>query len=169
LADTEAHSQTTLRPATPADTPLIVCLIEELAEYERLGDRCRADPATLGEHLFGKRPYAEVIIAEHGSEPAGFALFFHTFSTFACAPSVYLEDLFVRPRFRRRGIGGLLLRRVAALAVERGCRRLEWAVLNWNRPAIEFYLRLGAEAMDGWTIYRLDGGALLAAGTDRQA
>lgn len=135
-------------------------MIRELAEYERLSHVCRAEPDRLEAQLFGASPRAEVALADWEGRPAGFALFFHTFSTFECAPSLYLEDLFVRPPFRRRGIGRALLRHLAALAVERGCRRMEWAVLDWNRSAIEFYFQLGAKAMDEWTVYRLDGEAL---------
>jgi len=150
----------TLRPARPRDAALIVRFIEELADYERLRHACRADAAALAENLFGPRACAEVILAHHGDQPAGFALFFHTFSSFECAPSLYLEDLFVRPALRGRGIGKALLARLAEIAVERGCRRMEWAVLDWNRPAIEFYRRLGARPMDDWTVFRLDEEAL---------
>jgi len=156
-----------IRPAAPDDSRRIVEMIRELAEYERLSHVCHAEPDRLEAQLFGNPPRAEVVLADWEGQPAGFALFFPTFSTFECAPSLYLEDLFVRPPFRRRGIGRALLRHLAGLAVERGCRRMEWAVLDWNRSAIDFYLELGARALDDWTVYRLDGEALreVAGGT----
>ena len=150
----------TLRPAVPEDAATLVELIGDLAEYERLSDECRADPADLAAHLFGPRPYAEVFVAEVDGTAAGFALFFHNYSTFLTKPGIYLEDLFVRPAFRGLGIGKALLSRLAALAVERGCGRLEWSVLKWNSPAIGFYLRLGAVPMEEWQVYRLAGEAL---------
>lgn len=150
----------TLRPAVPDDAELLVELIGDLAEYERLSGECHADPAALRAHLFGPRPYAEVVVAEVDGKAAGFALFFHNYSTFLTKPGIYLEDLFVRPAFRGLGIGKALLSRLAALAVERGCGRLEWSVLKWNAPAIGFYLRLGAAAMEEWQVYRLTGEAL---------
>ena len=158
-----------IRPARAADAGLIVNLIQELAVYERLRSSCRADARTLKAHLFGAAPCAEVVLAEANGvdvdwAPAGFALFFLTFSTFECAPSLYLEDLFVRPEFRRRGIGKGLLAHLASLALARGCRRMEWAVLDWNRPALDFYRDLGARPLDEWTVYRLDGEALEALG-----
>ncbi len=150
-----------LRAAVEADLPTIIELIRALAEYEREPDAVRLDPAELGRHLFGPRPYAEVLLAEtEAGENAGFALFFHNFSTWEGKPGIHLEDLFVRPQFRGRGFGRALLSAVASLAVERGCARLEWAVLDWNEPAIGFYLRLGASALDEWTTYRVEGGAL---------
>lgn len=150
----------TIRPACPDDAATLVNLIRELAVYERLEDHARATPEALREHLFGPRPYAEALIAEAGGEPAGFALFFSTFSTFRAQPSLYLEDLFVRPSQRGRGLGKALLARLAELAARRGCGRLEWAVLNWNEPALGFYRSLGARPLDEWTVYRLDGEAL---------
>jgi GNAT superfamily N-acetyltransferase len=149
-----------LRSATPADVPLILRFIRELAEYERLAHEAVADEGQLTAALFGTRPYAEVVLAEAGGEPAGFALFFHDFSTFVGRPGIYLEDLYVRPAMRGRGVGARLLAHLAALAVERGCARLEWAVLDWNEPAIGFYRRLGARPMDEWTVFRLEGEAL---------
>jgi GNAT superfamily N-acetyltransferase len=151
-----------IRAATPQDAAVIVTLIEELAEYEKLRGACHADPRALSTHLFGPKPRAEVILAECDGEPVGFALFFHTFSTFECAPSLYVEDIYVRPQHRRKGIGVRLLAHLGSLAVERGCKRMEWAVLDWNRPAIDFYLRLGACPMDEWTVFRLDGDRLEA-------
>lgn len=149
-----------IRPATCADLPLIAQFIRDLAEYERLAHEVRFDQAALGERLFGPRPYAEVLIGEIYGVPQGFALFFHNFSTFEGKPGIYLEDLFVRPEARGSGLGTALLKRLAALAVERDCARLEWSVLDWNEPSIQFYKALGAKAMDEWTIYRVDGDAL---------
>ena len=150
-----------LREAVESDLPLIASLIRELADYERLLHEVRLTEAGLRDALFGERRYAEVVIAEAGDgEPAGFALFFHNFSTFLGRPGIYLEDLFVRPPYRGAGIGKALLRHLARLAEERGCGRLEWAVLDWNAPAIEFYLGLGARPAAGWNVYRLEGEAL---------
>lgn len=151
-----------VRPATIADLPLIAALIRELAEYERLSDEVRFDETTLGEHLFGPRPYAEAVIGEVDGTPQGFALFFHNFSTFEGRAGIYLEDLFVRPAVRGCGLGKALLLHLAWLAVERGCARFEWAVLDWNEPAIGFYCKLGARPMEDWTVMRLDGAALAA-------
>jgi GNAT superfamily N-acetyltransferase len=149
-----------IRSGEPADLPLIASFIRELAEYERLLDEVLMDEATLERFLFGDRPYAETLIAERDGRPAGFALFFHNFSTFLGRPGIYLEDLFVRPEERGRGIGKALLRRLAQVALDRDCGRLEWAVLDWNRPAIGFYERLGARPNSDWTTYRLAGEAL---------
>lgn len=151
-----------IRPATPADLPLIGALITELAVYEKLADEVRFDPAVLGEHLFGPRPMAEVVIGELDGTPQGFALFFHNFSTFEGRPGIYLEDLFVRPAARGAGLGKALLAELAQLAVARGCARFEWSVLDWNEPSIGFYKALGARAMDDWTVMRVDGPALSA-------
>ena len=150
----------TLRTATEADVPLILQFIRDLAEYERLAHACVATEESVRETLFGERPYAEVIIAEHDGAPAGFALFFHNYSTFLARPGIYLEDLYVRPDLRGHGIGKALLARLAAIAVERKCGRLEWAVLNWNESAIQFYRSLGALPQDEWTVYRVTGDAL---------
>ncbi|MCB1008171.1 MAG: GNAT family N-acetyltransferase [Acidobacteria bacterium] len=152
--------RTTLRAATERDVPTILDLIRGLAEYEKLSHEVVADEATLERSLFGERRVAEVVIADHEGEPAGFALFFHNFSTFLGLPGIYLEDLFVRPELRGRGIGETLLAYLGKLAVERGCGRLEWSVLDWNEPAIRFYLRLGAVRMDEWTVHRVTGDAL---------
>ena len=153
-----------IRPATPADLPLVAQFIRDLAEYEKLAHEVRFDEAGLGERLFGPRPYAEVVIGEIDGAPQGFALFFHNFSTFEGRPGIYLEDLFVRPEARGSGLGRALLSHLAMLAVERGCARLEWSVLDWNEPAIGFYRTLGAKAMDEWTVMRVDGGALAQLG-----
>jgi GNAT superfamily N-acetyltransferase len=151
---------TLIRAAVPADVPLIRRLIEGLAEYERLRHACVATDAQLERTLFGERPYAEVVIAEVGGTAAGFALFFHNYSTFLARPGIYLEDLYVEPAWRGRGVGKALLQHLAALAVARDCGRLEWSVLDWNVDAIGFYRRLGAEPQDEWTVYRVSGDAL---------
>jgi GNAT superfamily N-acetyltransferase len=153
-----------IRPATPTDTPVISQLIRGLAEYERLSHVVTLDEARLHEHLFGPRPYAEVLLAEEAGEVVGFALFFHNYSTFWARPTIFLEDLFVRPEHRGKGHGKALLGALARLAAERDCVRLEWSVLNWNEPAIRFYRSLGAAPMNEWTVYRLTGDALRAAG-----
>ncbi len=152
-----------LRPATEGDLDIIIELIHALADYEREPDAVRLDRETLRAHLFGPRPYAEVILAETpDGASAGFALFFHNFSTWEGRPGIYLEDLFVRPEVRGHGYGKALLAELARLAVERGCARLEWAVLDWNEPSIQFYKALGAVPMDEWTTYRVTGQALRA-------
>ena len=149
-----------IREAIRSDLPLIAQFIRDLADYEKLAHEVRFDEAVLGDRLFGPRPYAEVLIGEIDGAPQGFALFFHNFSTFEGKPGVYLEDLFVRPEARGSGLGKALLKRLAALAVERDCARLEWWVLDWNEPAIQFYKKLGAKPMDEWTTFRVDGDAL---------
>lgn len=153
-------SAITVRPATTADVPRILTFIRELAEYEKLSHDVVATEALLLEHLFGSRSVAEALIAELDHQPAGFALFFHNFSTFLACPGIYLEDLYVRPALRGRGVGKALLLHVVKLAHQRGCGRVEWSVLNWNEPAIGFYRSLGAGAMDEWTVYRLDAAAI---------
>lgn len=153
-----------VRPACPADLPLIAQFIRDLAEYEKLSDAVRFDEEVMGEKLFGARPYAEVAIGEIDGAAQGFALFFHNFSTFEGLPGIYLEDLFVRPGARGSGLGRSLLSHLASLAVERGCARLEWSVLDWNAPAIGFYEKLGARALKEWTIMRLDGSHLARLG-----
>ena len=146
--------------AREADTPLLLEFIGELAAYERLEHQVVANAATLKDALFGARPAAEALIARSGGEPAGFAIYFHNFSTFLGLPGLYLEDLYVRPAFRGRAVGKALLAHLARLALERGCGRFEWAVLDWNRPAREFYEALGAQANTAWIPYRLTGEAL---------
>lgn len=160
--DTSAMIRTnneTLRiaTATKSDVPVILAFIRELAEYERLAHEVVATEEILEETLFGERRYAEVLLAYLGSEPAGYALFFHSFSTFLGRPGLYLEDLYVKPQYRGSGIGTKLLGRLAQVASERMCGRMEWAVLNWNEPSIGFYKSLGARPMDEWTVYRLTG------------
>ena len=145
-----------IRPARPEDVELLVNLVLELAVYEELEQHARATPDDFRRHLFGVRPAAEAAVAEVSGEPVGFALWFSTFSTFRGQPGLYLEDIFVKPGFRGRGIGKGLLAAVARQAVERGCGRLEWSVLDWNAPAIGFYRSLGARPMDEWTVYRID-------------
>jgi GNAT superfamily N-acetyltransferase len=149
-----------IRDAVPADVPLVASLIRELAEYERLLHQVTMSEQQLGGHLFGERRYAEVVLAEDEHQALGFALFFHSYSTFLGLPGIYVEDLYVRPAHRGRGVGRALLRHLALLARERGCGRLEWSVLDWNEAAISFYRRLGARPNAGWTQYRLDGAAL---------
>jgi len=144
-----------IRAATEGDVPLILQFIRDLAEYERLSDKVIATEERLRASLFGSPRFAEVIIAEEDAAPVGFALFFHNYSTFLAQPGIYLEDLFVKPEARGRGYGKALLMRLAQLARERGCGRVEWAVLNWNQPSIDFYKALGAVPMDEWTVFRL--------------
>lgn len=144
-----------VRPAEKRDVGVIMGFIKELAEYEGLAHEVIADETSLERFLFGQHPVAEALIAEFQTTPIGFALYFATFSTFVGRPGLYLEDLYVRPNMRGKGVGTLLLQHVARLARERGCGRLEWSVLNWNKPAIRFYEALGARAMDDWTVYRL--------------
>jgi GNAT superfamily N-acetyltransferase len=146
--------------ATERDIPIILQMIRDLAEYERMSDEVVATPEGIRESLFGPRPEAEVIIASADGRPAGFALFFHNYSTFLGRRGLYLEDLFVKPAFRGRGIGKRLLAELARIAVDRGCGRFEWTVLDWNEPAIGFYKSLGAQSMDAWKIMRVTGDAL---------
>jgi GNAT superfamily N-acetyltransferase len=155
-----------IRAGEPADVPLIADLIRQLAKFEKLEDDVVLTEDLLRAGLFGPRPYAETVIAEDGGKPVGFALFFHTFSTFLARPGIYLEDLFVLADHRGRGVGRALLAHLARLAVQRGCGRLEWAVLNWNQDAIRFYERLGARPNSEWTVYRLNGEALSALGRE---
>jgi GNAT superfamily N-acetyltransferase len=150
----------TLRPATPTDVPAILDLIRALADYEQLLHEVQATPEALHDHLFGDRPAAEVLMGLVDGEVAGFALYFTNYSTFLTKPGLYLEDLFVKPEFRGAGLGKALLKRLAAIATERGCGRFEWSVLDWNQPSIDFYLAQGARPMDGWTTYRVTGKAL---------
>ena len=151
---------TVIRAASVADVPLIRGFIEGLAEYEQLRHACVATDDRLRDTLFGERPFAEVVIAECDQLACGFALFFHNYSTFLALPGIYLEDLFVVPTYRGRGVGKAMLQHLAALAMARGCGRLEWSVLDWNVDAIGFYQRLGAQAQDDWTVYRVTGTAL---------
>ncbi len=154
------------REATVADMPLIATMIRGLAEYEGLSHAVRMDEAVLERHLFGPRPMAEVLIGELNGMPSGFALFFHNFSTFEGHPGVWLEDLFVAPAARRSGLGRKLLGEVARIAVERGCARMEWSVLDWNMMAINFYRSLGARPLTDWTTMRLDSDSLAQLGVN---
>ena len=157
-----AHPLLSIRPATMDDVPLIRALIAELAVYEKLADAAVATDEDLRGQLFGAQPAAEVLIGEVDGEPAGFALFFHNFSTFLGKRGLYLEDLFVRPAHRGSGLGKHLMAALARIAVQRDCGRFEWSVLDWNEPAIGFYRRIGAVGMDEWTVQRLEGDALHA-------
>lgn len=149
-----------IRPATPTDVPVIATLIRGLAEYERLTHAFTLQEADLQQHLFGERPFAEVLLAEEAGTVVGFALFFHNYSTFRGQPGIYLEDLFVIPEARGKGHGKALFVALARLAVERGCGRMVWSVLDWNEPSIQFYRSLGATPLDEWTQYRLADEAL---------
>jgi GNAT superfamily N-acetyltransferase len=153
-----------IRPARVADVPIILELIRDLATYERAPKEVTATEEQLRDVLFGKKPAAEVLLAFEDAEPVGFAVFFHNFSTWLGRAGVYLEDLFVKPEHRGKGYGRALLVDLAKIARDRGCGRMEWAVLDWNEPAIEFYKKLGAKPMDEWTVFRLtrDGIAQLA-------
>ena len=154
-----------IAPATPADVPTVLALIRELAEYEKLLHEVVADEALLQEALFGPRTVAECVLARDGATPLGFALYYFNFSTFLARPGLYLEDLYVRTEHRGQGVGEALLKHLAQIAVRRGCGRMEWAVLNWNRRAIDFYERMGAEGVLDWTVYRMSGEALLRLGS----
>ncbi len=150
----------TIREARESDVGVLLAMIRELAEYERLSHAVVATEEHLRRALFGKPSFAEALLADADGIAAGFALYFLTFSTFVGKPGIWLEDLFVRPQFRRRGIGQALLQHVAAIARQRDCGRMEWAVLDWNQPAIDFYRRHGALPLDDWTTFRLDATAL---------
>jgi GNAT superfamily N-acetyltransferase len=150
----------TISPATPDDVPTILAFIRELAEYEKLLDQVTATEPLLHQTLFGPRPYAEVLMGRLDGTAVGYALFFHNYSTFLARPGIYLEDVYVRPASRGRGVGKALLRDVARVARERNCGRVEWSVLDWNQPSINFYLAIGARPMDEWTTYRLDEAAI---------
>jgi GNAT superfamily N-acetyltransferase len=156
----ESESSITVRPATEADLPLILQLIRELAEYERLADQCVATIDLLRQHIFGLRPVAEVRIGSLDDVPVGFTLFFHNFSTFLSRPGIYIEDIYVQPHARGEGVGKALLREVARIALQRDCGRLEWSVLDWNEPSINFYKSMGAVPMSDWTMFRVTGDAL---------
>ncbi len=149
-----------IRPANADDATLLLTFVRELAAYEKLSDDVVATEDRIRETLFGAGPAALALLAEVDGAPAGFAIYFHTYSTFLARPGLYLEDLFVRPAFRRGGVGRALLAHLARVAVESGCGRFEWAVLDWNQPAIDFYQSLGARPMNEWTVFRLTGAAL---------
>jgi GNAT superfamily N-acetyltransferase len=156
----DPKSRFTIRPATPDDVEALANLVRELAIYEKLEQLAKATATDFHKYLFGTRAFAEALIAEVASAPVGMALFFHTFSTFRGQPGIYLEDLFVQPEHRNLGIGKALLGSLAKIARERGCGRLEWAVLNWNEPAIAFYKSLGGLPLEEWTTYRIADDAL---------
>lgn len=149
-----------IKTVTKNDIPLVLEFIRELAEYERMADQVVASEKSIEQSLFGESPVAEAFMGRVNNEPVAFAIIFHNYSTFVSKPGLYLEDLFVKPEERGKGYGKTMLRFLAKLAVERGCGRFEWAVLDWNKPAVDFYKSLGAEAMDEWTVYRLSGEAL---------
>jgi GNAT superfamily N-acetyltransferase len=151
---------TTIRAGTELDVPVILDLIRQLAEYEQRAHLVEATEERLRETLFGARPAAEVLLADCERECAGFAVFFATYSTFLAQPGIYLEDLYVKPHMRGKGVGSALLQRLARIAVERGCGRIEWGVLDWNESSIRFYKNLGAEPLQEWIKYRLTGKAL---------
>ncbi|WP_317622237.1 GNAT family N-acetyltransferase [Pseudohongiella acticola] len=154
------NEKLTIRPAEIDDVPVILGFVRELAIYEKLLHEVVATEALFSEYLFGKHPVAEVIIAEWEQKAVGFALFFHNFSTFLGRPGIYLEDLYVQEDMRGKGIGKALLSHLAGITRDRQCGRLEWSVLDWNTPAIDFYRSIGAEPMDEWTVQRLTGDAL---------
>ena len=162
MSQETAHDELRIDPATIDDVPIILGFIRELAEYEKLPHEAVATEDDLRRTIFGDRPYAEVLIARLGDEPVGFALFFHNYSTWLGKPGLYLEDLYVTPERRGLGVGEALLVHLAGIAVERGCGRFEWSVLDWNEPAIRFYEKLGAIQMDEWTVHRVAGKALEA-------
>ena len=170
-SDVSTAGQVQVRPATPDDVPQVHRFIVELAVYEREPDGVTGTPEMLADALFGPRPSAEALLAEVDGEAVGFAVFHSTFSTWECQPGIWLEDLFVSDRHRRSGAGYALLHRLARLAIERGCARLEWHALNWNELALGFYARLGAARESEWDLHRLDGEALrrVAAGEARAA
>jgi len=155
-----------IRAATPFDVPSILGLIQELAEYEKLRDSCISTESLVHEALFGVKPSAESVVAELNGEVIGFALYFTNFSTFLGRPGMYLEDVYVKPVHRNRGIGRQILKTLASICLERGYGRFEWSVLDWNEPSINFYKSLGAVAMDEWTVYRLSGEALRSFAVD---
>lgn len=156
-----------LKPATLEDIPVLFQLIQALAEYEKLSHEVSGSAENLKQHLFGNPSYIEAILAEVEGKAVGFALFFHNYSTFLTQPGIYLEDLFVLPEYRRQGIGKALITHVAELAVSRGCGRLEWSVLDWNQPAIDFYEKIGAKILPDWRICRVTGASLAALGNQK--
>jgi GNAT superfamily N-acetyltransferase len=162
MSDSRRPAAVTLRPAAPSDVARILGFIRELAVYEKLEHQVVATESGLAEQLFGPRPAAEVVLAEIDGAPVGFALFFHNFSTFLGRPGLFLEDLYVQPHARGAGVGRALLRHLAGLAVERGCGRMDWNVLDWNESAIGFYKKLGAEVLPDWRTCRVTGDALRA-------
>lgn len=165
--DLQIMGELRIRPATPTDVSVLFDLIQALAEYEKLSHAVTGSAEALEEHLFGSKPYVEAILAEYAGQAAGFGLFCHNYSTFLTKPGIYLEDLFIVPEFRRKGIGKAILKYLAQLAIARDCGRLEWSVLDWNEPAIAFYEKIGASVLPDWRICRVTGDSLtqLAAST----
>ena len=159
----------TIRQAKADDAGLILSFIRELAEYEKLSNEVVATEQSLRETLFGDPRYAEALIGEYQGKPVAFALFFHNYSTFMGKPGLYLEDLYVKPEMRGKGLGKIMLSYLANIAVERGCGRFEWWVLDWNRPALDFYQKIGAVPMSEWTVHRVTGDALLRLARDSEA
>ncbi|NWF61095.1 MAG: GNAT family N-acetyltransferase [Fischerella sp.] len=159
-----SRSDLILRLAEPSDCSALFDLVQALAEYEKLSHAVTGNPSALKEHLFGSPKYAEAILAEYTGQAVGFALFFHNYSTFLTKPGIYLEDIFVLPEYRRKGVGKALLTKLAQIAVERDCGRLEWSVLDWNEPAQTFYRRMGASILPDWRICRVTGEALIELG-----
>ncbi|WP_026734797.1 GNAT family N-acetyltransferase [Fischerella sp. PCC 9605] len=159
-----SRSDLILRLAEPSDCSALFDLVQALAEYEKLSHAVTGNPSALKEHLFGSPKYAEAILAEYTGQAVGFALFFHNYSTFLTKPGIYLEDIFVLSEYRRKGVGKALLTKLAQIAVERDCGRLEWSVLDWNEPAQTFYRRMGASILPDWRICRVTGEALIELG-----
>lgn len=160
MSEIKDHEKLKIRQATEIDTAQIIRFVRAIADFEDLSDHVVSSEDTIRKHLFGERPYAEAVIAELGENPAGFAIFFHNFSSFLGRPGLYIEDIFVYPEFRSRGVGKALMEHCARVAADRGCTRMEWNALDWN-PARKFYEHLGAEAHTEWIMYRLEGKALL--------
>jgi GNAT superfamily N-acetyltransferase len=165
MSDKSLSPDFEIREGTLSDIPIILTFIKELAEYEKMSDDVVANEKLLKEHLFGEKRSAEVVIAYYQNKPVGFALYFYNFSTFLGRPGLYLEDLYVRKPMRGNGFGKALLKHLAKIANENNCGRMEWAVLNWNEPSIQFYKSLGAKPMNDWTVYRVTGEALQELGS----
>lgn len=157
MSEHTTTEELSIRKAERKDVPLILSFIKQLAEYERMSNEVVATEELIDEVLFGSKPAAEVLLANYGHEAAGFAIYFYNFSTFVGRPGLYLEDLFVKPELRGKGIGKALFQQLAKIAVDNKCGRFEWSVLDWNEPAINFYKKMGAKPMDEWTVFRLDG------------
>jgi GNAT superfamily N-acetyltransferase len=165
MSDKSLSPEFEIREGTLSDIPIILTFIKELAEYEKMSDDVVANEKLLKEHLFGEKKSAEVVIAYYQNKPVGFALYFYNFSTFLGRPGLYLEDLYVRKQMRGNGFGKALLKHLAKIANQKNCGRMEWAVLNWNEPSIQFYKSLGAEPMNDWTVYRVTGESLQELGS----
>ncbi|HKJ47040.1 MAG TPA: GNAT family N-acetyltransferase [Balneolales bacterium] len=165
MSDKSLSPDFEIREGTLSEIPTILTFIKELAEYEKMSDDVVANEKLLKEHLFGEKKSAEVVIAYYQNKPVGFALYFYNFSTFLGRPGLYLEDLYVRKQMRGNGFGKALLKHLAKIATQKKCGRMEWAVLNWNEPSIQFYKSLGANPMNDWTVYRVTGNALKELGS----